>query len=182
MYKITNTLLAVVLGLFAPACAVDTSAESSAESSAGEVEDGFCTLIGCVDGVTANWDGALKQSLGELPYTVDVCLNDRCTVAVLQAGDTALRGCTEGACCTVDREGSVSCDADERTGNVTFFFDLDAKDVKTSTAVVSLRATDAFGREVFADQKHVLIGSFQPNGPACEPTCYSGKVTFGGKG
>ena len=120
-----------------------------------------CTLIGCESAIAFNIAGAgLKGQAGTVK--AEICFNGTCESARLRVG-------ASGA---VDAKGNRSLiDASGNDIAVTLFLPDDDYDSETLHDV-SLNLTVDGGKPVIV-RRSVALSPSQPNGPNCEPVCWS---------
>lgn len=152
----------LALALF-PAC--DGSTAPSDPGDAGSIR---CTLIGCADAVSANFVDFNERFGSHLPASVSLCFDERpCQQTSVQLdGDTV--SCPSSAADAAD----FSCFF--KDGRLSVLMSLGG-DGMVSGGVHSLHV-QLLGKDGEALLDQVVIPTFdayRPNGPQCEPVCYS---------
>lgn len=152
----------LALALF-PAC--DGSTAPSDTGDAGSVR---CTLIGCADAVSANFVDFNERFGSHLPASVSLCFDERpCQQTTVQLDGDTLR-------CPPSAAGAADFSCFFQGSRLTVLMSLGGDGMVTS-GVHSLRVRLlGEGGEALLDQVVVpLFDAYRPNGPLCEPVCYS---------
>lgn len=167
MNKILRRLAASALVITIAACSDPSRVTAVSE------QEHRCTLVGCDDTLVATLEGFLEAE-AHLPITFHVCLDDRpCEmfwVGMSPAGPV---------CSLQNPKSALIEDCWVSDGRMTFLLSIDPEGAfDKAEHAVRLNATTQGGAAVFSDEQTGMLTKRQPNGPACEPTCYQGGVSF----
>jgi hypothetical protein len=155
----------------------------SAGSGVGGAQEHRCDLHFCESSVTVDFVGLMAQNGDDdLPLAVHVCVHGACVDAVVDGGEYGDEGClTSGEstlCCAFVQSppfGAHCTAAPEREVSVRIATPEEAR-VVGATLDVSATVTASSGQVLAIGSATATIVRSQPNGPYCEPTCYSDRI------